>query len=115
MNRRDLLKMIAASAASPYVAGVAKATPGLDQLSVRPVHAFSTRPLKLSPGSPTSDRLFNVSGFGDVSASRLERLRAWAEEAPDAECHVVKMYNQAGPGFDMRMVEPGFAMPVVEP
>ena len=104
MNRRDLLKMLTALAAAPYVASAAKAKPGLDQLSVRPTKAFNTRPI----GGYTGPR-FNVSGFGDVSVSSLERFRVWAEENPDAECQIVRFYNKVQPGLaDLKIAAPNW-------
>ena len=95
MNRRDLLKMLAAAMAAPYV-GPATASDDLilDQLSVKPVLAASTsrRLTKMYTGP-----LFRVAGFGDVGEDNMDAFRAWVEENPYGETgigHVTVCYNQ---------------------
>jgi hypothetical protein len=87
MNRRDLLKMLAAAMAAPYVG---------------PATGQEITPAKLGPGVATWNHyagpLFRVSGFGDVGDNNRDAFRAWVEESPDAECRIVRMYNQAGSG-----------------
>jgi hypothetical protein len=85
MNRRDLLKMLAAAMAAPYVG---------------PATGQEITPAKLSPGVMTWERyagpLFRVAGFGDVGESNMDAFRAWVEENPDDETgieHVAVCYN----------------------
>jgi len=56
MNRRDLLKMLAAAVAAPYVG---------------PATGQEIAPARLSPGVANWGPLFHVSGFGDVPEAQV--------------------------------------------